>query len=338
MEIMKLVEPPISMTGANLLPRPEAGVIALIEQELSTLSRVVIAGTTMLETIIRLGESLHTVGVNIAPVATFEPNRSSHDHRPQTLGPAEAAGSHGKARTEWAEMTPHRSLSTHPDGLTTSPGYVSGRIIAPGIPVLPTERRKPGVASIAEPIRPTSPPSIMSGSEPGVPNQVPFAPEDSRPADLPSTNQAAPPLAVAQPDSHHEVANSRPPEFRVQQILLATMAPDARPPDQLPPPGPTSTATRFLPGASTRRYDSPDPVVTSLDPVGPGVDRLPAQVQEGDAGTNAAARQGTIVLDGAQLGRWMLDHLAMRASRPGAGTTGIDPRINALYPGAHSGD
>ena len=42
-------------------------------------------------------------------------------------------------------------------------------------------------------------------------------------------------------------------------------------------------------------------------------------------------------LDGAQLGRWMMDHLERDASRPGAMTTSLDPRMNAAYPGAPTG-
>jgi hypothetical protein len=49
---------------------------------------------------------------------------------------------------------------------------------------------------------------------------------------------------------------------------------------------------------------------------------------------NSEPRQGMLVLDGAQLGRWVIDHLESSASRPGAMTTGIDPRMNATYPGA----
>ncbi len=48
-------------------------------------------------------------------------------------------------------------------------------------------------------------------------------------------------------------------------------------------------------------------------------------------------RQGTIILDGAQLGQWVIDHLEKYASRPGAMTTGIDPRMSAIYPGAPTG-
>jgi hypothetical protein len=50
--------------------------------------------------------------------------------------------------------------------------------------------------------------------------------------------------------------------------------------------------------------------------------------------TAAEPRRGTIILDGALLGRWVADRLARQASRPVAGTTGIDPRINPTFPGA----
>ena len=49
------------------------------------------------------------------------------------------------------------------------------------------------------------------------------------------------------------------------------------------------------------------------------------------------SQQGTIVLAGAQLARWMIDQLERRASRPGAMTTGIDPRMTATFPGAPTG-
>src|SRR5262249_21961016 len=48
-------------------------------------------------------------------------------------------------------------------------------------------------------------------------------------------------------------------------------------------------------------------------------------------------RQGTIILDGTQLGQWVIDHLEKYASRPGTMTTGIDPRMSAVFPGAPTG-
>jgi len=48
-------------------------------------------------------------------------------------------------------------------------------------------------------------------------------------------------------------------------------------------------------------------------------------------------QQGTILIDGMELGRWMIDHIADQAMRPYAGTTGIDPRVVASFPGAPTG-
>ena len=48
-------------------------------------------------------------------------------------------------------------------------------------------------------------------------------------------------------------------------------------------------------------------------------------------------RQGMLVLDGAELGRWMITYLENQASRPGTMTTGIDPRMTATFPGAPTG-
>lgn len=59
----------------------------------------------------------------------------------------------------------------------------------------------------------------------------------------------------------------------------------------------------------------------------------PANHQE----STSELRQGTVYLDGARMGRWVVDRLAKYASRPSAGTTGIDPRITAAYPGAAVG-
>jgi hypothetical protein len=46
---------------------------------------------------------------------------------------------------------------------------------------------------------------------------------------------------------------------------------------------------------------------------------------------------GTIYLDGAQLGRWVLDELADHATRPSSGFTGFDPRATPTFPGPPGG-
>ena len=44
-----------------------------------------------------------------------------------------------------------------------------------------------------------------------------------------------------------------------------------------------------------------------------------------------------ILIDGTELGRWVIDHIADQAMRPNAGTTGIDPCVVASFPGAPTG-
>jgi len=47
--------------------------------------------------------------------------------------------------------------------------------------------------------------------------------------------------------------------------------------------------------------------------------------------------RGTVFLDSASFGRWMVDHLTREIARPATGMTGFDPRITASYPGAPIG-
>jgi hypothetical protein len=48
-------------------------------------------------------------------------------------------------------------------------------------------------------------------------------------------------------------------------------------------------------------------------------------------------KNGVVFVDGGYLGRWIIDCLSRQASRPSGGTTGIDPRASATYPGAAVG-
>jgi hypothetical protein len=42
-----------------------------------------------------------------------------------------------------------------------------------------------------------------------------------------------------------------------------------------------------------------------------------------------------VFLDGTLLGHWLSDHLARETARPQTGSTGFDPRLSAIWPGAH---
>lgn len=76
----------------------------------------------------------------------------------------------------------------------------------------------------------------------------------------------------------------------------------------------------------------PQPAVQSAAglPFLPPVASPSAQSQE-------SALQGDIYLDGALLGKWVVEHLTRSMDRPRAGVTGFDPRLTATWPGAPTG-
>src|SRR5689334_7000270 len=59
--------------------------------------------------------------------------------------------------------------------------------------------------------------------------------------------------------------------------------------------------------------------------------------QSQSAQTDQELQRGTIVLDGAELGRWVIGYLESQSLRPGRMTTGIDPRMSATFPVAPTG-
>ena len=90
---------------------------------------------------------------------------------------------------------------------------------------------------------------------------------------------------------------------------------------------------------TTRRIDSVSPsvappIVETMDEVASRDASRPSSKSRQSMETAIEPSRGTIILDGALLGRWVMDRLARQASRPVAGTTGIDPRINATFAGA----
>jgi hypothetical protein len=130
------------------------------------------------------------------------------------------------------------------------------------------------------------------------------------------------------------VGVAAPTESRMQRIVIGAIAPNDAPPAATDMPaaqgiGPPDTASAHtIPGTAMTPHAATDPTVQSE-----GGQSALAEPQRAESGS----RQGMMILDGAQLGRWMIDHLERHASRPGATTTGFDPRMNAAYPGAATG-
>jgi hypothetical protein len=90
--------------------------------------------------------------------------------------------------------------------------------------------------------------------------------------------------------------------------------------------------------ASEDLSSSPPPPRPNRDlPLDVGRTTSSVMDQSDPTGSGTEAPQGTIMFDGVQLGRWIIDHLERRASRPTTMATGIDPRMNAIFPGAPIG-
>jgi hypothetical protein len=120
----------------------------------------------------------------------------------------------------------------------------------------------------------------------------------------------------------------------MQQIVIGAMAPNDAPQTATDMPAaqaagsPSTISAHTILGTPMTPRTTPDPTVQPE-----GAQSALAEPPRAESGS----KQGMIILDGAQLGRWMFDHLERHASRPGAMTTGFDPRMNAAYPGAATG-
>jgi hypothetical protein len=136
----------------------------------------------------------------------------------------------------------------------------------------------------------------------------------------------------------------------VSPVSIAQVGRGAEPRWQFAAQSPRINA-RTLPNIPSAPINTPDPQSYAtengaiLDPPPPSNPELNYRPQ----GTTTAALadnwsqatqadqepgQGTIVLDGPELGRWVIGYLESQASRPGTMTTGIDPRMTATFPGA----
>lgn len=144
------------------------------------------------------------------------------------------------------------------------------------------------------------------------------------PVDIDQASSLAPHWSGTQRDtlSYLSAAGAGPPMDINLHRLSRTLAPAAEhfiaPTDTATPT--VASAARAIPDQGMQ-FDAPSGVSDSSD-------------QKQDA---HQSRQGILYMDGAQLGRWVVERLAKYASRPTAGTTGIDPRITASYPGAPVG-
>ena len=324
--------------------------IAIIQQVLATIAQAVADSTALMEIVARLGERVAGTGIDAAPTGrqgdagTERVNRNewrpdlatsfSGSHPRQVTHPKEASR---RDKQSYSTASRHISVTarakqgeTGRDAKIGLPGSTAPSIARADSRALATssESTVPGAAGA----------SVLSsgnvGSQLGMPSAAPTViryagPASPGPGHEQPPHQATDPDAVIDGDSAPILAADQPTNRAQHQIFVGAAAP-------------IKEGDRAAVNQPVTRTMGPSRRFASSVPTGEFTD----ETELGETSTTQATtgslplsepKQGLLILDGAQLGRWVLDHLVTSASRPGAGTSGIDPRMTAIYPGAPLG-
>lgn len=335
-------------------------VMGLLEPELSALSATLTARGLMLQELIQLGQALNAFMVNAAPITELSETADGADaltehELPDVVGPTRAYHSY--------RPTP-RGTHGLPTRLATTPLSSARMTVAeattPSIRHLPQQSAtlaqqtqiptaktainhvSRAITASKEQSRATEASKEQSPIEPSLSLKglIPSAPIVRCATDIAEPLWAVRRLSPSAGPHVIDVGTGARPRNDTEQIVAQTIAPigsfvAGTEPRSVQPVGALDTASLTTPAPFNKVADA------AAEPgqvEGPLSYRLRRGSATGDqTGTGSEPRQGTIVLDGAQLGRWMMDQLEWRASRPGAMTTGIDPRISPTFPGAPTG-
>jgi hypothetical protein len=342
------------MIGARLaLSHGVSDAMVMLEPELSALDRTVTSGAAMLQMISRLGEGLNVFYGNAAPIGVpaLLPYSPTMPMEQWEVDKAEQTRSATMIRAN-AQYTTNSPKKSDPVALQRPQG-------TPTFAGSPPSSR-PSSSQRSSLITPSASPPAKTTTVPTP--RVMIAAATSSPVELPTSGASS---IVASPIStrNAEMGRSRSPndymrpatvlsvpitgeieprrDARVEQFIPGAVAPGRMPQLAADLSAPCPVTDTTPPQADTRRDRRR---VTTGTPADSTVDAAvatelpkpaPAASEHQQAGSEP--RQGTLVLDSALLGRWMIDHLERHASRAAAMITGIDPRMNATYPGAPTG-
>jgi hypothetical protein len=345
--------------------------IAAIQQDLVLLDRTTAAGAVGLEALIQLAERLRTLGpLGVMPIATRASAPLSEisptvDSRPDLV----SVGVGGPAFSLPARDARRLRISTRAEDDTLLPPSASGPEPATLVSELSLIQsvqmarhrtsQEPGFAA------PTAPGSDLAATQvaPAHVRNTSANPETTAPADhLPV---ASAPVSMAPSNAapntglatllHAPTATAPAMTARTTSAPMTTASVAARAAGAsgfgLTPTYETMIAAArsqesLLTGPSAPMTAPPSSQLASIGPIGvpqseAALDQvMPNNVQRASSRSRqppesaAEPREGLMILDGAQLGRWIIDRIARQASRPVAGTTGIDPRISPIFPGA----
>ena len=318
----------------------------MVESELTTLGRTVAASAPMLQTITRLGAGLSAFNINAAPISA--PTDAGHPHdgrgeqwgftpeRPQTSAtdwPSAHEVPKPQVRSDQAQP-PRTWTIPRPDGSLIRPRHVAGQNATTTprkAPQLTTSTASLVPSAVAVPATPASVNPLTSVAPPNLASSPSFVTSNGASTQSLALQVSAEPVAAA-PETTSDAIEAPQESMRLRQIVIGAVA-----------PGRTSQSTqRMFATQTVVRAAGVLPNTTEPlrrhAPYGRTARRYHcSRTAPAELTGESEPRQGTIILDGTQLGQWVIDHLERYASRPGAMITGIDPRMSAAYPGASSG-
>lgn len=267
---------------------------------------------------------------------------TSRTHHPGTVAAATSTERHSANDTATGDAAPDEKSVSLPDERsvaptpgasaivnTQPPAFVGAQPLASSPPAAPLQL---DVANFSPTIvQPSAPTVRFDVSLAQVAGSTPLETAVNQDEVLPA-NPVEPALAEQHKARSARHARRSPHHHALRRKITGSVAPVARCAEP--------TAASVVATTSSRRDAAPYAFLAmptfSDDAIDAGEASTMPRAAQG-AASDSEPRQGVLILDGAQLGRWIIDHLATSASLPMSGISGIDPRMSAVYPGAPSG-
>lgn len=330
--------------------------IAAAADEIAVLDRILLFSGAMLPTITTLGSELKALstgmiaaeflGLPSTPAVPewLEEPPANFDAARRLRTRAEAFKQHAPSTVQGVRAwTQAKSISNldripqpHTEALSPVPSWVAKPIDGDNTPV----QTVPGVASQASTLASQYvSPTPVDAAPTQLPPVAPFTPMETQSYERSSARSlyagntpTVPAFATVVPlfersvmqPSHSPATEPSAPPHRVAKLSMLSEFPMLSPELAAAQTGRGRPARSSKHNSTAAMEDAPEY----------------ASVPGGPADTTEDARepqQGTILIDGTELGRWVIDHIADQAMRPYGGTTGIDPRVIASFPGAPTG-
>ncbi len=244
------------------------------------------------------------------PMPRFTPRRASMRRATHASNSSPFAGE----RTHEAGMTPSPAGGSHALIAMQPPADVPSPVPTVNVPSPNITADTPSFAPVANPPSPNLE-FRDTGVVPGIMQTISSAPVSQ--------------VSIAQLGhraDQREQPTMQPPYIRAETLEHVSAAPIDTPGSQDDMPGNGAALGPTPPQYLRLAYPTQNATTAAL-----------ADNRSRSTQTDQEPRQGMIVFDGAELGRWVISYLESQALRPGTMTTGIDPRMTATFPGAPTG-